>query len=30
MSRCLIRTNRFSKRMRRSLYAFPFAAHTTK
>ena len=30
MSRCLIQTNRFSKRMRRSLHASPFAAQITK
>lgn len=30
MSRCLIQTNRFSKRMRRFLHASPFAAQITK
>ena len=30
MSRCLIQTNRFNKRMRRSLHASPFAAQITK
>ena len=30
MSRCLIQTNRFSKRMRRSLHASPFAAQIIK